>query len=246
MKSILIQNTNNKFIQNCLSTSMDGVRIIDIDISNNLYQTFFRHKPQVCIFDAAHITEEITQFCLDHDATTSVYLVHTENTTLVSSNHISSHIRHIGYGNSYNIRIPSDIINDQLFYNPNLDRINSCVCFLENIAPNPDIIKILYPNTTVPIKLFNGHDFKHYQNLGTVKEQDKAHLLQTHRYYLNLNYPIYHSYTLEATACGCKPISISMLVDDSSLFNIETSGSTASPKHHNNTYTSFISNYLLS
>lgn len=244
MTSILIHNTNNKFIQNCLSIHTDNVSMIDITINNNLYQTFFRHRPQVCIFDANYITEEILQFCGDHGQQTSIFFLHTaSDTESLRTSAGLSFIKHIGYDNGYDIVIPTDIINTQLFINnPGHKRVRGCVCFLEHRIPSQELINVLYPNTQLPIKLFNSANFRHYQNLGIVNEKDKARLLQTHTHYLDLDYPIHTNYRLEALACGCIPTSVSLLYDLNTANN-----STPDALQHidNNTYISFIEKNLI-
>ena len=43
----------------------------------------------------------------------------------------------------------------------------------------PDnISKYLYPNSKLPIRMFNNSNILHYQNLGLLTEQDKAEVLK--------------------------------------------------------------------
>jgi hypothetical protein len=66
----------------------------------------------------------------------------------------------------------------------------------------------------VPIKLFNCPSIRHYQNLGVLTEQNKASLLQTHKYYLDLKQTIGFSYINEATTCGAKVVSLEQVKDN--------------------------------
>jgi len=211
MKSLLIQQGPGKFLQNCSSISSEKIRIIDIAIDNNLYQTFFRHKPDYCIFAANGISNEIVQFCQDYSGTTKIYffvLNHNALSSLQNAIH-DSNIKTIGYADT-DIIIPPYLINDQLFYNKdNTNRTDGIVCFMEGLSSIINSMSdLLYPKTNIPIKMFNCPSIKHYQNLGMVTEPDKAALLQNHKYYLDINLDIGLNYRTEAIACGCIPITI--------------------------------------
>lgn len=212
MKSILIQQSHNKFLQNCSALSFEDITIVDIAIGNNLYQTFFKYKPEHCLFSADTIDKEVAQFCEDYHDQTNIYFF-CQNEEL--SNRVKSiignnlKIQYIGYYHSDNIIIPESLINDQLFFNTNTNTKDSVVCFMDGLSIIPSQLQdILYPNTKIPIKIFNCPQIKHYQNLGTLTEQDRASVLQTHRYYLDLQQPMLSNYINEAIACGCIPISI--------------------------------------
>jgi len=223
MKSILIQQSNNKFLQNCSLVSFDDISIIDIDIKNNLYQTFFRHKPYSCLFSANMISQEIIQFCEDYHAQTNIYFFVSDNATYHNlKNRLSvDSIKYIGYNNLTDLSIPDNLINSQIFYHSDVLKQPAVVCFMDGLDTIPqDLMDILYPSTKIPIKLFNCPSIKHYQNLGFLNEKDKAEVLQNSTYYLDMGQPIEYSYHKESIACGCITISIEDIKNDSYLSKI--------------------------
>lgn len=216
MKSILIQQSFEKFLQNCSSTSFDNVITIDIAIGNNLYQTFFKHKPEYCLFSANAISNEVLQFCQDYSNSTNIFFFHQQNTSYeqfrTSIN--LSNIYHIGY-NIGDVILPKLLINDQLFYCSNQNKNDGIICFMDGFDALPNkLLDLLYPNTNMPIKLFNCPNIKHYQNLGILTEKDKASVLQTHKYYLDLKQDTPYNYNTEAIICGALPVSVDDLLDN--------------------------------
>lgn len=212
MKHILIQHSKKKFIQNCLSLSLDNYTIIDIAIGNNLYQTYFRHKPAYCLFTASNLSSEVVQFCEDYGDKTNVYMFCDTEDSCTSARAVLDKnipITYIGQGKDA-ISIPSNLINDKLFFNNNnTNRKDSIVCFMDEMFEMPSkLIELLYPNTKIPIKLFNCSSIKHYQNLGVITEKNRALLLQTNKYYLDMGPYTGNSYVNEALACGSIPISL--------------------------------------
>lgn len=218
MKSILIQQSSEKFIQNCSSVSLDGITTIDIAVGNNLYQTFFRHKPEHCVFSGSSVNQEILQFCEDYGNQTNIYFFHMTSKSCEDLKTIlsqKSKVSHIGYENC-DIIIPSLLVNDQVFFNTNSNTKDGIVCFMDAFDSIPnDMLDVLYPNSSIPIKLFNCPSIKHYQNLGMLTEHNRAFVLQTHKYYLDLNQHIGLSYTNEAMACGAKVISLDSIKNNS-------------------------------
>lgn len=210
MKSILIQQSFEKFLQNCSSMSFNDLILIDIAIGNNLYQTFFKHKPEHCLFSAHTASNETLQFCEDYADSTNIFFFHQDHQSYDKLKNLlpSSRIKHIGYSNC-DIILPEPLINDQLFYSVDNNNNNGIVCFMDGLDSIPnDLLDLLYPSTTAPIKLFNCPNIKHYQNLGILTEKDKATVLQTHKYYLDLNQSAPYNYTNEAMACGALPVSM--------------------------------------
>lgn len=216
MTHILIQHSNAKFIQNCLSLSMPDYMIIDIVVGNNLYNTYFRHKPGHCLFSGGVLSSEVIQFCEDYSNETSIYIFHETEDSYVKSEALlggGTNVRHIGYGVA-TFSMPDNLINDQLFYNTNQPHTQSgVVCFMDGVPEMPKpLMALLYPNTNTPIKLFNCPNIKHYQNLGMVNEKNRALLLQTHQYCLDMSPYQGYSYINEAIACGSIPISIDDII----------------------------------
>jgi hypothetical protein len=231
MKSLLIQQSPEKFMQNCSALSFDDILIIDISIGNNLYQTFFRHKPEYCIFSGSLIDKEILQFCEDYGDSTHIYFFHIDHNSYDKVKSLlpkNSKVAHIGYDDTYDSAIPTGLVNDQVFYNTNSNTKDGIVCFMDGLTTiSNELIDLLYPNSSIPIKLFNCPNIKHYQNLGIVTEKDRAKLLQTHKYYLSLNQDSGFNYINEAIACGSKVVSLSQIKDNSYLSILSESSDTS-------------------
>ena len=221
MKSILVQQSSEKFIQNCSGLSFDDILIIDISIGNNLYQTFFRHKPEYCIFSGSMVDKEVLQFCEDYGGSTNIYFFHIDSKSYENVKSLlpkESAVTHIGYDNVCDVNIPPKLVNDQIFHSKNSNTKDGIICFMDGFSSIPnELLDLLYPNSSIPIKLFNCPGVKHYQNLGVLTEHNRASLLQTHKYYLYLNQSSGLSYVNEAIACGAKVISLEQIKDKSYL-----------------------------
>jgi hypothetical protein len=239
MKSLLIQQSSEKFMQNCSALSFDDILIIDISIGNNLYQTFFRHKPEYCIFSGSLVDKEVLQFCEDYSNSTNIYFFHIDHNSYDKVKSLlpaNSKVTHIGYDDTYDSAIPTGLVNDQVFYNTSDNTKDGIVCFMDGLTTIPsELMYLLYPNSSIPIKLFNCPNIKHYQNLGMVTEKDRAKLLQTHKYYLDLNQTSGFSYTNEAIACGSRVISLSQIKDNSYVSVLSESSD-----HTHTTYNKFL------
>jgi hypothetical protein len=239
MKSILVQQSSEKFIQNCSALSFEDIMIIDISIGNNLYQTFFRHKPEYCIFSGSLVNKEILQFCEDYSDSSNIYFFHIDSK---SHENIKSllppecKVIHIGYDDSYDAAIPLGLVNDQLFYSTNDNKKDGIVCFMDGLASIPnELLDLLYPSSSAPIKLFNCPSIRHYQNLGMLTEQNRANLLQKHKYYLDLKQDAGFSYTNEAKSCGAIIVSLEQIKDNSYTSNLPVN-----TNHTNITYNKFL------
>jgi hypothetical protein len=239
MKSILVQQSPEKFIQNCSALSFEDIMIIDIAIGNNLYQTFFRHKPEYCIFSGNLVNKEILQFCEDYGDITNIYFFHIDNKSYEktkSSLPKESKVVHIGYDDTYDAAIPLGLVNDKLFYSTKDNKKDGIVCFMDGLAAIPnELLDLLYPNSSTPIKLFNCPNIRHYQNLGMLTEQNRASLLQAHKYYLDLKQDVGFNYTNEAKSCGAIVVSLDQIKDNSYASSLP-----ANTDHTNITYNKFL------
>jgi hypothetical protein len=239
MKSVLVQQSSEKFMQNCSALSFENIMIIDISIGNNLYQTFFRHKPEYCIFSGSLVNKEILQFCEDYSHSTNIYFFHINSKSyenVKSTLPKESRVAHIGYDDNYDVAIPSGLVNDQLFYHTNDNKKDGIVCFMDGLTSIPnELLDLLYPNSSTPIKLFNCPSIRHYQNLGMLTEHNRANLLQTHKYYLDLKQNIGFSYANEAKSCGAIVVSLDQIKDNSYASSLPTN-----TDHTNITYNKFL------
>lgn len=223
MNKILVQNTKAKFIQNLIYCQVQDSSIIGSTFSNNLYQIYYSYNPTHAVFSADNITPEITQFISDFSTSVKCFIFHDQINFNILNNFESFPVYNITSSeinntNNKNIVYTKNIINSQLFYKiNNLPKHESIVCFLDNQEmPNEQLNDCLYPNTKLPIKLFNSVDSHNYQNLGLLNEQQKAKVLQNNKYYLSLENSK-SDYSAEASACGCHVVVLENIKDYQSV-----------------------------
>lgn len=213
MKSILIQNTSDKFIQSLLDSSVDDTIMIDIVVNNNLYSVFAKHKPEYCIFSHKYINEEILQFCEDYCLNTKIYLYYSDGQV---SNAVPKNCISIGHNDTYGISIPDNITNIRAIDNDVIrnDKFieERMVYYAEHKELTPYIVELLYPQTSLKINIFDAIGFYHYQNLGFLSEADKIDILSKSKYYLYSDKA--NSYINEAILSGCIPISVQSVISN--------------------------------
>jgi len=208
-KILLVQNFNTKFIKNTIYSAIDDTTIINADINNNLYKTYYRYQFTHIIFAAPLLSTEIIQFISDFSKSIKVFLYHDtfidDAANVLSNTNITHIVNDKSYtNNKYNIiNINPYIINTSLF-NKNGEsdaRNNSIIGFLDHYNFIPyKLNDYLYPKTKLPIKIFNAGNSPHHQNLGLVNDIEKSQLLKSNKYYLSLEYE--KDYSIEAQACG--------------------------------------------
>jgi len=214
MNKLLVQQSNHKFIQNLSYTNIDNTMTMVADIANNLYKYFYHHSFTHCIFKAELLTPEIMQFIADFSSSQIKCIIHhnilSEDIVKHYEDYNVSHICHSTNTNLATI-IPTNLLNTELFYaDAGIDHSNSIISFMDGITSlSDDIMQYLYPNSNLPIKLFNNTNIKHPQNLGLINEQDKANLLRSYKYYLTISDN--DEYIEEAKYSGCNIITLSTL-----------------------------------
>lgn len=228
MNNVLIQHANVKFMRTAIFSSIDDTNIVGSTINNNLYQIFYSIKLTHAIFHAGMINQEIMQFIQDFAHMVKCFIYHDKISNDILKYFEPYNIIHLTYDNSASnsIKLPSDLINTNLFYNnKSILKQDSLVCLIDGLPVLPDFLRDhLYPKSKLPIKLFNNPNIKHNQNLGMLNERDKASILQQHKYYLILsdNDP----YIIEAQNCGCIIVPINEIDQYLSLKYKEPSSST--------------------
>jgi hypothetical protein len=216
MKKLLIQECGSKFIQNTIYSDIFNFSIFGSIINGNLYKTFYTLNPTHIIFKAEMLTAEIMQFIQEFSTTIKCYIHHDKpvhsvlrDTASYDIKHIFSNISMDLSSNVSGILIPKNIINTKLFYDNNNTKKDSIVCFLDGYIEMPEgLTKCLYPNTKLPIKLFNAPRLSNMQNLGMTTEPVRAQILQSHKYYLSLDLNN-DNYSIEAQNCGCVIVPLS-------------------------------------
>lgn len=215
MNTIIIQNTLEKFIQSSLDLNFqDTTTIIDIVINNNLFAAFYKHKPKYCIFSYSQINEEIIQFCNDHVNDSKIFIYYNEN--IAEPAHVIPGCITMGHNTNYHIQIPKNMVNQRIINeNRNIDRTNqnTIVYYAEYRDVPAEVLALLYPNTNLPIKIFDAPTLHHYQNLGLLSEAERISLLYDNKYYLFTS--TNNSYLSESILAGCVPIFPNDILDNS-------------------------------
>jgi hypothetical protein len=207
MKKILVQYIDDKFINNIKLSDTNFCEKIIIDTKNRLYQIYYEYGFTDIIFIDSLLGDEEKQFINEFGNNINIYIyqntksnnyIHT-NTKLLKG--ILSKIRNDN-SNYRTIHISKLVNYDIFFMDKTQTKQNTIISFLDNIEALPkELNEYLYPNSTLPIKLFNNSSIIHPQNLGLLSEIDKASILQQSKYYLVLDGS--EDYIPEAWSCGC-------------------------------------------
>lgn len=191
--------------------------------SNVLYKLHFIHNFDVCFFSVNDdISREINNFILEFQSKKKIFLYYT-NPSAQDYSTIFKHVTHISRNgiklSGKHIELPEYFFNEKLFIkNSTEQRIEKYCVFLGLSKDIPEKLQsILYPNTTIPINMFESPYIKHCQNMGMISEIEKAKILQTYKYFINID----NSYAHEAKICGCQ---LAEITKDNTLQNndIET------------------------
>jgi hypothetical protein len=202
---IFIQNTDDKFINN-LSLIKDDENLIACgDIQDNLYQIYYRYGFDCYIFLASKFHKETFQFILEFGQKTKCFIYHDIFRPEIIENNkgLCKHlVNEKGIDNT--ILIPT-LVNREIFNNQKLERFHKISCFIDKIEKIPEqLLKKIYPNSKLEIKLFNNEKIKHPLNIGKLQEKEKAEILNKSEFFLSLD----GFYETEAFCCGAKVIDI--------------------------------------
>lgn len=207
MKKILIQYINDKFINNIGLSNTNFCDKAIVDTKNRLYQIYYQYKFTDIIFIDSLLGNEEKQFINEFGEYINIYIY--QNTKY--NNYIDTNLKLVkgilsktrnDNSNYRTIYIPK-LVNYDIFYmNKNQFKKDTIVSFLDDMVLLPEELnEYLYPNSMLPIKLFNNSSIIHPQNLGILSETDKAVVLQQSKYYLALDGS--EDYIGEAWSCGC-------------------------------------------
>jgi hypothetical protein len=208
--NIFVQKQDSKFINNIILTLRHmGIDVISTDINNDLYKIYHNHQFSIGIFLASKFNNETAQFVSEFYSkqVKSIIYHDIDNTDVMSDfSRAAHHLSHNAYENTTTI---PKMINNHLYKNLGLVRRKSAYAlFLDHRKNIPDnIIDILYPNTKLHINMFNSEHVSHHQNLGKVSEIDKANILNSYEFFIDIN----GDYSAEAVECGAKLISVDQI-----------------------------------
>lgn len=223
MTNLLVQYCDSKFIQNLCVLQLANTAIKPAIFEKQLYKLYFSYQPTHIIFASNKISKECAQFIEDYQGNVNIYIYHPNKKTLAlipdypaSCYHLIPESLRPMMPTTHNldkiIYIPHNLINSNVYYNDNRSRNESIVYLApKEITSFPDdLVTALYPNTTLPIKIFNSPKIPHPQNLGTLTEPEKGELLRNHQYYLTHNLD---EYLIEAIECGCRIVNLENIMN---------------------------------
>lgn len=210
--NILIQNLDNKFINNIAETKLNEINTYRANIYNNLYAIHYSKNITHIVICASLISNEIQQYIAEFFQSVKIFIYHDNGPNqeiLDTYKNVCTHLIDEKYNIKNGVSIPT-LVNTELYTSieSNTKKIHEIVCFLDNLKDIPDKLKFfLYPNSQLRIKLFNNSKIKHVQNLGTLTEYDKSKILLQSKYFI----PINENYIAEAFLSDCVVIDIEEL-----------------------------------
>lgn len=203
MNKFLIQNLNDKFINNLSLCQTNFTHIISADIVGFLYRLYYQYNFSHIILIDSLLDNECLQFIDEFGSDVSVYVYKDSDTKNYKlARKIAGILSYAKDNDGYKtIKIPTLVNHDLYYSDSSIQKKYQIISFMDKTDHIPEVMeKYLYPQTNLPIKLFNNNNIIHPQNLGLLSEKDKALLLQMSKYYLAIT----NDYVAEAWACGCE------------------------------------------
>ena len=250
MKNICITKSNDKLNIN-LPYYTDLINLYEIDVAiNSIYKSSYTFKDKVdtFIFNLSKLNSELISFVSEFaDIYRFIVYIDTEDTDLVQQ--INSKCKYlvkdtikVNIDNAH--KLPEFIINDKIYSSLDLqsDKKNQLVYFLDNDTTIPNNLnQILYPNTKLPIKMFNGPNISHPQCLGHLNELHRKNILLESAIYLYTN----NLFNIEAYLCGCKLIDLNNIGTNIQDFEDVIQYADENAVQQYGTYSKFIEEFLL-
>lgn len=233
-----IETQDSKFINNIIISLRENkqIEVLSYVSHKNLYKIYHQTKFDRAIFIASKFTPETAQFVTEfYNKDVKFFIYHDVFMQNIVDDYKTACVNLVHQKNIKDtVQIPN-LVNHYIYKNTNTNRHKSIACFIdkqENISDNLE--QYLYPNSKIPIRMFNNSKIVHHQNLGMLNEYDKAEVLNSSEYFLNLD----NEYHEEAARCGCKVIELN---------NIQNFKKTKKSKPNNkiSTYQDFIDQNLL-
>lgn len=217
MKNICLTKSNDKLNLN-LTHYTDILGLYEVDTSNSsIYKSYYSFKDKIDTFilNASKINNELLSFITEFINIHKFVIYLDINSPEIIQQTIDLQcvylIKNQNNDNIPNSKIlPEFIINDRIYnrLDNNTSKINQIVYFLDEDKNIPSSVNnILYPNTKIPIKMFNGPNINHCQHVGYIDELDRKNVLVESSIYLYSN----NYYNVEASLCGCKLINIAQI-----------------------------------
>lgn len=197
---IIIQKTNDKFINNIELSTTPFCNKKVLNITGQLYKIYYIEKFTHIIFVASLLDNETIEFINEFGSIVNIFIYNNTIKNIGYHSNIKAVIQKTRTDSENKTVIIPKLVNNEIYNHDNsVSKNDNIVCFLDNIESLPQQLnEYLYPESQLPIKLFNNSDIIHPQNLGLLYEYDKARILKQNKYYLALT----DDYVPEAWACG--------------------------------------------
>lgn len=208
---ILIQDCDNKFINNASYCTIEDTIIHKGVLRDNLYRLHYAYRPDVVIFIESLLNNEIYQYITEFFQNIKIFIYHDKkpNIDIIQTYNMCSHLVDSQFDQINNtIQVPY-LVNTELYTNNhNSQKSEDIVCFLDGLNDLPLNLKsYLYPNTKLKIKLFNNKNIRNAQNLGLINEKEKSVILADSGSFIDIN----GNYIAEAMLSNCSVFSIDEL-----------------------------------
>lgn len=207
---IFIQRHNDRFINNIYDTlvRMDH-EVEQSDVNKDIYKIYHKYPFNIAIFIASKFSQDIAQFVSEfyNGKNPIKFIIYHDVLNEQIIQDYGGIVTNLSKDKKNNtITIPR-LLNENIFRNTKTSRNKGTyVVFLEHSKVLPeDLTKELYPASKKKIKMFNSPYIQHYQNIGLLSEQDKADILNSNEFFINID----NQYTDEAIACGAKIVDMS-------------------------------------
>lgn len=218
MKKILLhlsnENEYRSFVRALVKNCSDQFQIIGNSVHGTLFDTHHKLKPDIVILPTNEYTQEFHDYITEYHKTVKIILF---------TNNLVVNIQIINFWNNMNISILSktehypelkptnwiqcnDLYDDNIYYNLNKARNNKIAVMLstDDEKNRNALEKVLYPNSTNKLVLFNSTTFKHPQNVGLLTPEDLCKVLNVFHKLIDLD----NKFSAEASVCGIDSISI--------------------------------------
>lgn len=248
MKNICITKSNDKLNRN-LPYYKKYISVYEINSSSSIYQSYYTMKENIdiFIFNLSMMTKEIVSFIKDFSdqKTCFVYIDISDNQKIKDVN-LGDKVRYITKSHIdtdvEGIKLPNNVVNDLIYSQVNIaEKKNQAVYFLDNDNSIPNsLLPLLYPNTKIPIKMFNGENIQHYQHLGHLNETSRKNILLESSIMLYSD-PCYNN---EAQICGCNLVNLEKAKDCNSMSDLLSVSSNLTNSSYTS-YSQFIKDFLL-
>lgn len=219
MKNILIhlsnENDYRSFVKAVVKNASNDYHLIGNSVHEVLFDTHHKVKPDIIVLPSNEYTQEFHDYITEYHRRVKIILFTNNlviNTKIIDFwNNTGSII--ISKKEFYPEKQPQQLISydnlydDDIYKNLKQLRNDKIAVYLSNDDDKNHTIldEILYPNSTIPLCLFNSISFKHEQNLGLLTPADSCKILNTYKALIDID----DRFSLEASACNINNLSTS-------------------------------------